>query len=39
MPLNVRQTWLTRAAFDRVKRELAALITERHADEVEAARC
>jgi transcription elongation factor GreA len=34
-PLDVRQTWFTRAALDQVKRELAALINERHADDVE----
>lgn len=35
MPLDMRQTWLTRAAFDRARRELTALINERHADDIE----
>jgi transcription elongation factor GreA len=35
MSLDVRQAWLTRAAFDWARRELSALINERHADGIE----
>lgn len=35
MSLDMRQTWLTREAFDRVKCELAALINERRTHDVD----